>query len=667
MLIHRALTAAIAAVAMALFFCSSGSDARMNDRTVKIDSGFIQGKLSGEVLSFKGIPYAAPPIGDLRWRPPQPVKSWKGVRRATTYGNDCVQFPLPGDAGASGSTRGEDCLVLNVWRPATIKPGKKPPVMVWIHGGGFLNGAASVPFFDGSRFAREGIVLVGINYRLGRLGFFAHPALSAENARPLANYALLDQLAALRWVQRNIGAFGGDPNQVSVVGESAGGISVIHLLTWPAARGLFHRAAVMSGGGRSYIVQHRRLQEPTGTLPSAEDSGVAFGQSVGITDTGKAGLKALRALPATKINGEMSMAALLTKPAGYVGGPVDEGDVVTAQPQQNILRGNVVRVPLIVGTVGDDLPGDYPPDRTRPLDFFGADGEAARRLYDPQGKLSADRLASLVAVDMTMHEPARFVARQLTAGGAPVWLYRFDYVADALRPKVASAAHAGELSFLFDQMRARYGKSVTARDQAVAKTFHRYFVNFVKSGDPNGPGLPEWPKFDASRFDLMLFQNDGKAKMQPDPWRERLALVERQQDARAGASLEAAPPDRSLAGTAWQLVKFQSGDGTTLIPEDKAKYTLAFSGDGRVAVRLDCNRGVGTWRSSGPNLLQFGPLALTRALCPPPSMGERIARDWLYIRTYLLKDGRLFASLMADGGIYEFEPLAAASSKSSRS
>ncbi|MDM9382352.1 carboxylesterase family protein [Chlorogloeopsis sp. ULAP01] len=645
----------IAAIALltSSFFLSSGSNAQMDGKRVKIEPGVIEGAVSGDVLSFKGIPYAAPPVANLRWRSPQPVQPWKGVRKAIQYGNDCVQQPIPGDAGASGSTRGEDCLVLNVWRPANIKSGQKLPVMVWIHGGGFLNGAASVPFFDGSQFARQGVILVGINYRLGRMGFFAHPALSAENHRPLANYALLDQLAALKWVQKNIEAFGGDPNQVTIAGESAGGISVVHLLTWPAARGLFHRAAVLSGGGRSYIVQHRKLKEAISSLPSAEESGIEFAKSVGISDTGAAGLKALRALPAEKVNGEMSMEALLKLPPSYAGGPVNDGDVVTAQPEQNILRGNIAKVPLMIGTTGDDLAADYPPDRTRPLNFFGSDAERARRLYDPEGKLPTDQLAFRIAIDMTMHEPARFVARQMTARGTPSWLYRFDYVVDSLRPKVTSAPHAGELSFMFDQMDKRYSSELTNRDRAIAKTFHQYFVNFAKNGDPNGAGLPSWPKFDPAKFDLMMFNMDGQAKMQPDPWRERLALVEREMDARAASSGN----QTSLVGASWQLVKFQSGDGTTLTPKDKSKYTIAFATDGGVSVRIDCNRGRSTWKSSGANQLQFGVLALTRAKCPPDSLHDRIVKDWPFVRSYVIKDSHLFLSLMADGGIYEFEPI----------
>ncbi|HYG86166.1 MAG TPA: carboxylesterase family protein [Azospirillum sp.] len=648
---HRFEFAMMATLAFVTIASTAPVLAQATNQQVRIDSGVIEGAVSGDVVSFKGIPYAAPPRGDLRWRAPQPVAPWDGVRKAIAYGNDCVQQWIPGDAGASGSTQSEDCLVLNVWRRATIEPDEKLPVMVWIHGGGFLNGSASAPFFDGSRFAREGVVLVSFHYRLGRLGFFAHPALTAEDDKPLANYGLMDQLAALQWVQKHIGAFGGDPGQVTIAGESAGGISVLHLLTWPAARGLFHRAAVLSGGGRSYVPPHRKLREATGPLPSAENSGVAFAQSVGITDTGAAGLKALRALPAEKVSGDMSMVAILTRPPTYAGGPITDGEVVTATPEQNFLYGNFAKVPLIIGTTGDDLAVVYPPDRTRPLDFFGPDAERARQLYDPEGKLPADKLASLIAEDMTMHEPARFVARQMTGAGMTAWLYRFGYVADSLQPKVSGAGHASELAYLFDQMEARYGKAVTDKDRSMAQSFHRYFANFARSGDPNGADLKVWPRFDPAKFDLMLFTNDGEAKMQADPWRERLTLVERAIERQATSSVAS-----ELGGIAWQLVKFEGGDGTTLTPDDKAKYTLAFEADGRVSVRIDCNRGRGTWRSSGPKQLTFGPLALTRAMCPPGSLHDRIVRDWEFVRSYTIKDAHLFLALMADGGIYEFEP-----------
>jgi para-nitrobenzyl esterase len=227
-------------------------------------------------------------------------------------------------------------------------------------------------------------------------------------------------------VKRNVAAFGGDPDQVTIVGESAGGISVVHLLTWPAARGLFHRAAVLSGGGRSYLVQHRKLSEATRPrsdrrplLPSAEDAGLAFADSMGITDRGPAGLAALRALPADRVNGDLSMEALLTRPSTYAGGPVNDGDVVTSEPEAKIRKGDLAPVPLVIGTTGTDLPGTYPPDRTRLFDFFGPDADRARQLYDPARKLPADK-GSLADRNRPHHARAGTFFRPADDGCRPV-------------------------------------------------------------------------------------------------------------------------------------------------------------------------------------------------------------------------------------------------------
>jgi para-nitrobenzyl esterase len=622
-------------------------------KKVHVQGGTLEGTVSDDVLSFKGIPYAAPPIGDLRWRAPQPVKPWKGVRKATACGHDCVQKAIPGDAAASGSTTAEDCLVVNVWRPATGKSGDKLPVMVWMHGGGYLNGGSSAAIFDGSAFARQGLVLVSLNYRLGRLGFFAHPALTAAQERPLGNYGYMDQLAALRWVRRNIAAFGGNPDHVTIFGESAGGISVLQLLTWPEARGLFHRAAILSGGGRTYGVGGRKLSVGTPQQPSAEESGVAFAQSMGINGTGAAALKALRALPVDKVNGDLSMEALITKPKTYAGGPIFDGSIVTANLGEILRRSEAAKVPILIGTTTDDLPKTYPPSRENPLSYFGPDAERASAVYNPGGTLQTPQLALTVAVDITMHEPARFVAKQMMAAGNPVWLYRFGYVAESLRPKQTGANHASELPYLFQTLDARYGKEVTAQDREAARAFHTYFANFAQYDNPNGQGLPHWPPFTPEKSDLMHFTLDKGPHMEADPWKERLDLVER------AAEAPLSPPEaaRDLGGTSWQLVQFQGGDATTLTPDDKTKYTIAFGTDGRVSVRLDCNRGSGTWTSSGPHQLAFGPMALTRAMCPPGSLHDRMAKDCELVRSYTIKDGHLFLSLMADGGIYEFEPI----------
>jgi para-nitrobenzyl esterase len=649
MLKNRIKITAIAAITFILISLSSYSKAQINDKTVTIDAGAIAGVMTGDFLFFKGIPYAAPPIGNLRWRAPQPVEPWKGVRSATEYGNDCIQQPIPGDATSSGSTLGEDCLVLNIWRPAAIEKNEKLPVLVWIHGGGFLNGSSAAAIYDGSAFARQGLVVVSLNYRLGRLGFFAHPALTAADEGPLGNYGLLDQLEALRWVQRNIAAFGGDPNQVTIMGESAGGISVMHHLISPLAKNLFHRAIVLSGGGRTYLVGGRKLSESTPEQPSAEESGVEFAKSVGITGNGAEALAALRALPAEQVNGEMNMGALLTRPPTYAGGPIFDGETVTVNPEDVLQQGEAAKVPILIGTTSADLAITDSLPQENPLSFFGADSDRASALYNPNGTLQASEILTTIGIDLAMHEPARFVAKQMTAAGNPVWLYRFGYVAQSLRPEKMGADHASEQPYLFSTLDARYGKDVTAKDREMAQMFHSYFANFAKSGDPNGEGLPIWSQYDPTKPDLMMFTLDDGAVMEADPWKERLDLVELAVDTQSLAN--------KLGGTSWQLVQFQSGDGTTLTPDDRAKYTIAFNADSSVNVRFDCNRGRGTWQSSEPNQLQFGALALTRAMCPPGSLHDRIVKDWEFVRSYILKDGHLFLSLMADGGIYEFEPI----------
>jgi len=215
------------------------------------DTGPVAGVVADGVASFKGIPYAAPPLGERRWRSPQPVEPWKAVLVADQYAHDCMQKPFPSDAAPRGTPPDEDCLYLNVWAPAE-RPAAPMPVMVWIHGGGFVNGGSSPDVYDGSHFARRGLLFVSMNYRLGRFGFFAHPALTAESPDgPLGNYGFMDQIAALRWVQRNAAAFGGDPGNVTIFGESAGGGSVNALMISPLAKGLFHKAIVESGGGRA--------------------------------------------------------------------------------------------------------------------------------------------------------------------------------------------------------------------------------------------------------------------------------------------------------------------------------------------------------------------------------------------------------------------------------
>jgi para-nitrobenzyl esterase len=319
---------------------------------VSVENGKLKGASEGAITVFKGVPYAAPPVGDLRWEPPQPAASWSGVRPATDFGHDCMQMPTRSAAAPRRTVASEDCLYLNVWVPEH-RSGKLP-IMVWIHGGGFVQGGTSPDIYDGAAFGRHGIVFVSINYRLGRFGFFAFPELTRESETgQVGNYGYFDQLAALKWVKRNIAAFGGDPHQVTIAGESAGGGSVHALMTSPLTTGLFRASIVQSGGGRS-LLSATGLHEGRNGQPSAEQIGVAFARSNGITGDGAEALKQLRALPPEAIVNGLSMATMFTARSTY-SGPMIDGTIVVNEPQTLYQAGKFQHVPMIVGANSADM------------------------------------------------------------------------------------------------------------------------------------------------------------------------------------------------------------------------------------------------------------------------------------------------------------------------
>jgi para-nitrobenzyl esterase len=505
----------------ALLCIGAGALAAPGTATVNatVEAGVLQGSTKDGVMSFKGIPYAAPPVGDLRWTPPHPVAAWHGVRDATQYGHDCMQIPDPSEAAPRGTTTpSEDCLVLNIWAPVR-RPGEKLAVMVWLHGGGFLNGGSSAPIYDGTGLAKQGVVFVSFNFRLGRFGFFAHPALSLEEPRgPLGNYTYMDQIAALKWVKHNIPAFGGDPENVTVVGESAGGGSVHMLMNSPPAQGLFAKGVIESGGGRNGGSPRR--------VSDGEKLGVEFAASQGIHGQGKDALRALRALPAEKILNGLNVSARRADPSigATFAGPMVDGQIVV-EPAQRHPSGTAAKIPIIIGTNSADLA--YPQEKSMAELFepFGQNGDRARKEYDPDNSNNVHEVGVRIARDRGMTEPARFLARELTAGGHQVYEYRFSYVAECMRQQWQGAPHASEVPYVFNTVAARYGKDLAAADEAVAKTISAYWVAFAKTGSPNGAGRPNWPAYNAQRDVLAIFTEKGVV-IQPDPLRVKLDLME---------------------------------------------------------------------------------------------------------------------------------------------
>jgi para-nitrobenzyl esterase len=450
---------------------------------VKIESGVLVGDATDRANVFRDIPFAAPPVGELRWAPPAPAAPWPGERDATKNGPSCPQ-PMnadgtPNGGGANGPTS-EDCLQLNVFAP---KAAKKAPVMVWIHGGSHRVGAGWI--YDGSNFARDGIVVVTINYRLGPLGYFAHPALTAAAGRqPTGNFGLMDQIAALQWVQRNAAAFGGDPKNVTVFGESAGGMSILALLATPAARGLYSKAIVESGGGWF----------PPVTLAQAEKIGAAAVAKLGADPAAQAA--DLRRIPVEQlvpINGNY--------------GPFIDGKLMTESASQATARGHLDDVPLIIGSNSreDSLmgPGPLPPAR------LGVT-PAIRAAYPGLG--SDEAIARAVFTDRIMGGAARWVAAE-TAKGKPSWLYYFSYVATRMRPAIKGAAHADEIPYVWEYWGRRTPMSmVSDEDRQVATLMHACWVSFAKTGAPKC-GKGDWPKYDPKKDQLMEFGADSGVRV----------------------------------------------------------------------------------------------------------------------------------------------------------
>ena len=444
------------------------------------------------VRVFKGIPYAAPPVGELRWKAPAPVKGWDGVRKADDWGPRCMQGTRLGDIDPLNKHMEEDCLYLNVWTPAKA-PNERLPVMVWIHGGSNNVGAGSQPDYDGSHLAKKGVVVVTINYRLDVFGFLAHPALTRESGtNSSGNYALLDQIAALRWVQKNIAAFGGESGLVTVFGESAGAIDISLLMTSPLAKGLFARAIGESGGALTPLPAFG--PKP---LQIGEQDGVKFAEALGASS-----ISELRAKPAQEL-----LQAAIKAPITYGFGVVD-GHVVPEHPAKIYAQGKQHDVPLLVGWNADEgtlfaaRVAEARPFTDRVRAQFKDQADAVLKLYPPGSTPEQDKRAFAELFGDQIIGYGTWAWAEHASAKSPTFRYYFTRRPPgapelSINPLAAPGVyHSAELYYVWDNQQIRDWPWEDA-DRRLAATITAYWVNFARTGNPNGSGLPPWPRYSA--------------------------------------------------------------------------------------------------------------------------------------------------------------------------
>jgi para-nitrobenzyl esterase len=478
--------------------------------------GALRGVDGEGYVKFLGIPYAAAPVGDLRWRAPQPVEPWSGARDASRFGPSCIQPPFPSAVGVmDAGEQSEDCLYLNVWKPKNAG-GDKLPVMMWIHGGSYIIGSGSWPMHDGATFARQDVVYVSINYRLNYFGFFAHPALTEENADGLlANYGILDQIAALKWIQRNIAAFGGDPGNVTIFGESAGGTFTNLLMTSPLSRGLFHRAIVQSAPA----FQRWQKLERRDSLSKPEIAGQKHAARIGADAQD---VRALRSVPAERVMGDV--ARVFT--AGL--GPIIDGKILVDREAEAYEADLQHHLPLMIGANDFEasLMAAYPLTADSLIASLGPDTARTLAIYNPEGTRTSQQIANDIFGDRQFVAPTRYIAKQ-AAKHQPVYHYHFSYVPENLRGTVHGAAHGSDIGFVFDLggAAALTPFADTEKDRAMGAAMNTYWANFAKTGDPNGAGLPDWPRCPSDVDVTMEFGMNGPKAVR-GLLRERLDYVE---------------------------------------------------------------------------------------------------------------------------------------------
>lgn len=458
-------------IGCSVFFISCGSFAQQTvdnyskegSPVVSTASGLVRGITVGEVSSFKGIPYAAAPIGEYRWRPPQPAPSWEGVRDAIEFGVACAQAGWGAAPRSIQANSSEDCLFLNIWKPASAKQGAKLPVMVWIHGG----------------------------------------------------------------------AFGGDPKNDTIFGFSAGGVSIHSLLTIPAAQGLFHKAISHSGGGRDGVLIGRPISKENASQyypVSAETIGINFARKHGIEGTDAAALARLRALKVEEIVDGGQENDGQGGPRIY-SGPILDSKLVTETSESAYKTGRQARVPLMIGNNSAEIGGAFVNASSSKEELFSMFGELkdeAKAAYDPDGKKEFAEVQTRFNTDKVWAEPARFAATAFAAQGDPSYIFLFSYVPASMKERMRfGPGHGTDISYVFDNLRAPEGATVPPEDKEVARIMNTYWVNFAKTGDPNGKDVPKWPVYSPKRNEILDIQPDGKPVGKADPRKARLDVIEK--------------------------------------------------------------------------------------------------------------------------------------------
>jgi para-nitrobenzyl esterase len=490
--------------------CAFSQIAISQIQTVKVTGGEVQGVVAEGMSIFKGIPFAAPPIGDLRWKAPAPVQSWTGVKKAEAFGPACMQA-----AGSMGNTApvSEDCMYLNVWTPAK-KPNEKIPVIVWIYGGGFSGGSTSTPMYDGTGFAKKGVVLVSVAYRVGPFGFLAHPELSLESGKGSGTYGLQDMIAGLEWVKENIARFGGDPSNVTIFGHSAGGMAVNMLAASPVTKGLFHRAICMSGG--SFAPLQTSNQAATGlgipTLKLAESTGEDLFKKLGVAD-----IKAARALPAEQIQKALG--------GGMGGGglrfrPVADGYVIPSDLYSIYQARRFNDTPILIGNTSDELGSFRGSKSITAAQFvqqiksqYGSQADTILGAYSHSTDAEAAKSSKELSRDSMFAWSTWTWARlQSEKGKGKAFEYYYDYHA----PTADGAGHGSDVPYAFQTLTGGPQGEPKPEDLKLSDMISSYWVNFAKSGDPNGSGLPNWPAFTEKDQKVMVFDAEPSARPVPN-------------------------------------------------------------------------------------------------------------------------------------------------------